>query len=106
MNVDDDDNDDEGGTSIATPDGDAVPSLLPHVDIDAPLGSQLAYAVSHVWQRKHELRANQTSAVTKFVYDNTNHGHTNHRYPLPLSYLRTIIIYQKNRCICPVCYET
>ena len=50
-----------------------VPPLLPRVDVDAPLDSQLAYAASCVW-RKHKLRPNQLSAVDKLVYDNESGG--------------------------------
>ena len=71
MNLDGDVDDDNN--SAATPDGDAIPPLVPHVDIDAPVESQLAYAGSRVW-RKHELRPVQHTATNKLVYDKESGG--------------------------------
>lgn len=49
MNLDDNE-EEEDGNSDATTDSDAAPPLLPHVNINAPLESQLAYAAgSYVW---------------------------------------------------------
>ena len=59
--------------SDATDGCNDVPPLLPQVDVDAPLDSQLAYAASCVW-RKHKLRPNQLSAVNKLVYDKESGG--------------------------------
>ena len=66
MNLDGDVDDDDDNNSAATTDGDALPSLVPHVDIDAPVESQLAYAGSRVW-RKHELRPIQHTATNDLV---------------------------------------
>ena len=71
MNLEDDH--DTVSNSDATDDGNAVRPIIPQVNVDAPLESQLAYAGSCVW-RKHKLRPNQITAVNKLVYDKESGG--------------------------------
>ena len=50
MNVDDEEDVSNSDGSI---NGEDAPTLLPSVDIDAPLSAQLAYAASHAWGKCH-----------------------------------------------------